>query len=187
MTNKKILGLGLFFQSAITERTLAARFHEHMSTAMNAQGKYKSAMLQHARENGHHFRLEDATILGWEQDWVKRGIFEALCIKILNPSINIDPGRHTVSSHFDQILKEVIKPPPDPAPHNPDNESLINTAPRRQGRPRKNQPTPSPIADPPTRQSHSQPTENNGDHMPLPQRQSQRIRDRQNRQQPASQ
>ena len=131
--------------------------------------------------------LEDGTILGWEQDWVKRGIFEALCIRILNPSINIDPGRHTVSSHFDQILKEIIKPPPDPAPHNPDNETLINTAPRRQGRPRKNQPTPSPITDPPTRQSHSQPTENNGDQNPLPQRQSQRIRDRHNRQQPASQ
>ena len=38
-----------------TERTAQARFKEHTSTAVNARGKFKSAMLQHARDNNHHF------------------------------------------------------------------------------------------------------------------------------------
>ena len=55
-------------------------------------------MLQHAREHSHHFRKEDVTIVSSENDWVKRGIKEALFIKNLQPSINIDPGRHALSS-----------------------------------------------------------------------------------------
>ena len=62
---------------------------------------------------------------------------EAIHIHTLKPSINIDLGRHQLSSHFDKILKSVITQPPAPAPHDPSNETLINTAPRRQGRPRK--------------------------------------------------
>ena len=119
-----------------TERTAHARFQEHTSTATNALGNYMSAMLQHARENQHHFRKEDMTILSSENDWVKRGIREAIFIKTLKPSINIDPGRHTLSSHFDSILGSIISAPPAPATHSAD-ENLINTAPRRQGRPRK--------------------------------------------------
>ena len=76
-------------------------------------------MLQHARDHGHHFRLEDQTILSYESDWVKRGIKEALFIRALNPAINIDPGRHQLSAHFDSILANHIKAPPPPPPHNP--------------------------------------------------------------------
>ena len=94
-------------------------------------------MLQHARENDHHFRKEDISILASEHNWVKRGIKEAIFIHTLSPSINIDPGRHKLSSHFDNILKESISAPPAPRPHDADTEALINTAPRRQGRPRK--------------------------------------------------
>ena len=119
-----------------TERTAAARFQEHTSTAMNALGKYKSAMLQHARNNGHHFRKEDQTILAYENDWVKRGIYEAAFIKTLKPAININPGRHQLSCHFDSILKSVISSPAPP-PHNPETENLINTAPCQPGRPRR--------------------------------------------------
>ena len=119
-----------------TERTAHARFQEHTSTATNALGNYKSAMLQHASENQHHFHKEDMTILSSENDWVKRGIREAIFIKTLKPSINNDPGRHTLSSHFDSILGSIILAPPAPVTHSAD-KSLINTAPRRQGRPRK--------------------------------------------------
>ena len=42
-----------------TERTVAAHLREHTSTSMNSLGKYKSAMLQHPRDNCHHFRKED--------------------------------------------------------------------------------------------------------------------------------
>ena len=95
-------------------------------------------MLQHARENGHHFRKEDVSTLDREQDWVKRGIKEAIFIKALSPSINIDPGRHSLSTHFDNILKGQIRtPPPPPLPHNASIEPLSNTVRRGQGRPRR--------------------------------------------------
>ena len=99
-------------------------------------------MLQHAKEHKHHFRKEDLTTLSSEQDWVKRGIKEAIYIKTLNPSINIDPGRHTLSSHFDSILKNAINTPPDPAPHNAETEPMINTVPRHQRKPSKEQTVP---------------------------------------------
>ena len=155
-----------------TERTTSARFQDHTYTSGNALGKYKSAMLQHARENNHHFRKEYITILSSEQDWVRRSIKEALFIKSLTPSINIDPGRHHLSDHFDTILSSIMKPPPSPTPHDPNIEPLINTAPRKPGRPKK--------------QTASQPSIPRGRNFPSPQRpltqplrQSQRLRDRQ--------
>ena len=156
-----------------TERTATARFQDHVSTSSNALGKYKSAMLQHARENGHHFRREDVSILCSEQDWTRRGIKEALFIKTLSPSINIDPGRHHLTDHFDTILSSLIKPPPPPPTHDPDTESLINTAPRRPGRPRK-----QPLSQPgPTNQrENNSPPSQRPSTQPL--RQSQRLRER---------
>ena len=68
---------------------------------------------------------------------MKRGIKEALYIKAITPSINNDPGRHTLSSHFDTILANTITAPLPPTVHNAETEILINTAPRRQGRPRR--------------------------------------------------
>ena len=107
-----------------------------------------------------------------ENDWVKRGIYEAAFIKTLEPSINIDPGRHQLSSHFDSILKSVISAPLAPPPHNPETENLINTAPRRTGRPRRDQNNDIAIA------AQSQPPPENRESAnlrPQPQRQSQRI------------
>ena len=89
-----------------TERTAAARFKEHTSTATNALGNYKSAMMQHAHENGHHFRQEDITILGYEHDWVKRGIMEAAYIKILEPSTNKKHCGHTHHSTWQKRQTE---------------------------------------------------------------------------------
>ena len=139
-------------------------------------------MLQHARENHHHFRKEDVSILASEQDWVKRGIKDAIFIRALNPSINIDPGRHSLSSHFDQILSDTIEAPPPPPPHDPQTEPLIDTRPRRPGRPRRiqsdsggislSQPTSSLTTQVATTPPASQPT-----------RQSQQLRDRQQQQQ----
>ena len=114
-----------------------APFKEHTSTATNAQDQYKSAMLQHARTHQHHFRKEDVTILSSEQNWVKRGIKVALFIKALKTTINIDPGRHALSSHFDVIIGAAIFTTPAPVSHNSETESLINTAPHPQGRLKK--------------------------------------------------
>ena len=160
-----------------TERTVGARFQEHLSTTSNALGHYKSAMLQHARVNGHHFRKDDVTVLCSENDWVKRGIKEALYIKALKPSINIDPGRHALSSHFDTLLSKAITPPPPPPTHNCEEEPLVNTAPRRQGRPRKNDSNSSnQTAAKTIAPSQQQPGPRN---RPQPLRQSQRLIERQ--------
>ena len=128
-------------------------------------------MLQHARDHSHHFRKEDVTVLTSKHDWVKRGIKEALYIIALKPSINIDPGRHNLSSHFDSILESTIVAPPPPRPHNADNEVLINTMPRRQGRPRRE---PNQHATPATTNSESAQQQ-----QQQQTRQSQRFRDRQ--------
>ena len=153
-----------------TERTPAARFQEHTSTATNSLGKYKSAMLQHARDNQHHFRKDDVTILASDQNWVKRGIKEAIYIQTLTPSINIDPGRHKLSSHFDSILSDIISAPPAPPTHDAAVENLINTAPRRQGRPRKDATTPKTTV---SSQPEQQPQPNMQQQTQLPQQHSQ--------------
>ena len=125
-------------------------------------------MLQHAREHNHHFRKEDVTILASEHDWVKRGIKEAIYIQTLNPSINIDPGRHKLSSHFDSILNNAITTPPMPVPHDADKETLINTVPRRQGRPRKEQPTTnSATLHSPQHQQQQQPSQPTNEQMSI--------------------
>ena len=81
-------------------------------------------------------------------------------------------GRHTLSSHFDTILANTITAPPPPTVHNAETETLINTAPRRQGRPRRadSQTLTKTI---PQQQQQQQ---------PLPQRQSQSIINRQRQQ-----
>ena len=94
-------------------------------------------MLEHARKNHYHFRREDVSILSNESDWVERGIKEAIYIRALSPTINIDPGCQTLSSHFDGILNQNIKAPTTPAPHNAESKFLINMVPRRQGRPKQ--------------------------------------------------
>ena len=145
-----------------------------MSTATNSLGNFKSAMLQHARDHSHHFRKEDATVLSTEDDWAKRGVKEAIFIRALQPSINIDPGRHTLSSHFDSMLKGIIKRPAPPIPHNAETESIISTVPRRQGRPRReeSQTLPKTVSTQQQPQQIQQP-------RPQPQRQSQRLINRQ--------
>ena len=69
----------------------------------------------------------------YEQDWIKRGIKEALFIKALSPSINTDPGRHALLSNFDALIKNNVRTPPTPAPHKAETKTLVNTAPRCQG------------------------------------------------------
>ena len=145
-----------------------------MSTATNGLGNYKSAMLQHAKDHTHHFRKTDVSVLCSESDWAKRGIKEAIFICALEPSINVDPGRHSLSSHFDSILKGIVSKPAPPPTHNAGAETIISTAPRRQGRPRREEShtTPKTIT---TQQEPQQ----NQQLRPQPQRQSQRLINRQ--------
>ena len=121
-----------------TGRTLTSRVEEHFSTATRFGGEFKSAILQHARDNGHHLRKEDFTVIDRDDDWFSRGVRESAYIHALKPAINDHPGRHQLPHVYDSLLSKVIKEPPAPLTHDAATEPLLNTAPRLPGRPRKN-------------------------------------------------
>ena len=120
-----------------TERTVASRISEHFSTArISGTSTLKSAVMTHARDEGHHFRRDDFSVLSsGDQNWHDRGVKEAIYIRALKPSINRDQGRHSLPPNFDSLLQQHIKRPPPPSVHDSSVEPLLSTAPRRQGRP----------------------------------------------------
>ena len=116
------------------------RNSEHFSTSQSAPGLYKSAIMQHAADANHHFRVDDLQILTRESDWHKRGIRESIYIRALSPSLNRNEGRHDLPHCYDSLLKETIKRPKPPETHQT-SEPRLCTAKRPPGRPRtaKNQ------------------------------------------------
>ena len=120
-----------------TARTLSQRVDEHFSTALRCPGQCKSSVMQHARDLNHHFRKSDFGIVGVEDDWFRRGVKESIYIRALRPSINENPGRHFLPPNYDPILEANIKKPAAAAVHNSETEEILNTAPRRPGRPRR--------------------------------------------------
>ena len=120
-----------------TGRALSSRVEEHFSTATRFGGQYKSAILQHARDNGHHFRKADFSIIDRDDDWFSRGVRESAYIRALKPTINDHPGRHQLPHIYDPLLSKAIKEPPAPPAHDEALEPLLNTAPRLPGRPRR--------------------------------------------------
>ena len=82
-------------------------------------------------------------VIGTEDDWFRRGVKESIYIRALSPSINENPGRHLLPPNYDPILEKTIKKPAAAAVHDPNLEEILSTAPRRQGRPRKNDSTSS--------------------------------------------
>ena len=116
-------------------RAAAQRNTEHFSTAQSAPGLYKSAIMQHAADNQHHFRTEDIKILSKEERYFERGVRESVAIRAIAPSLNRNEGRHQLSHRYDTIVRNTIKKPEPPEPHDP-SEPLLNTARRPPGRPR---------------------------------------------------
>jgi hypothetical protein len=108
-----------------TSCTMKTRFKEQNSaTKMANSDLHASAIKQQAVETGHLFREQDITILDTDANWHARGIWpganwharEAAYIRGLTPQLNRDSGRHPLPHHFDAILKEQTKPPPQPDP-----------------------------------------------------------------------
>ena len=120
-----------------TERTVASRISEHFSTArISGTSTLKSAVMMHARDNDHHFRRSDFSILSsGDQNWHSRGVKEAIFIRALQPTINRDQGRHLLPPNFDSLIQQHVKRPTPPSVHDANVEPLLSTAPRRQGRP----------------------------------------------------
>ena len=115
----------------------ASRISEHFSTArISGTETLKSAVMTHARDNNHHFRRDDFSVLSsGDQNWHERGVRESIYIRALQPPINRDQGRHLLPPNFDSLLQQRIKRPPPPSVHDAAVEPLLSTAPRRQGRP----------------------------------------------------
>jgi hypothetical protein len=59
-------------------------------------GEYASAVGQHARTTGHHYRPEDVTYLDRESNKMAQGIKEAIYIRALNPDLNIGRGQYAL-------------------------------------------------------------------------------------------
>ena len=126
-------------QMSESARSATIRNAEHFSTSQSAPGLYKSAIMQHAADAHHHFRSDDLRVVSRESDWHKRGIRESVFIRALSPSLNRNEGRHTLPHCYDSLLKQAIKKPPPPEPHQ-ETEQLLNTTKRGPGRPRAAQP-----------------------------------------------
>ena len=124
-----------------SERTPSERGKEHFSTGRQTTGIFKSAVMQHAADHDHHFRMEDFSILAREPIYHARGIREAIHIRALSPTINREDARHNLPHNYDSIIRANAKKPQRPRTHQP-GEPRINTIPRGPGRP-PSQPTTS--------------------------------------------
>ena len=123
-------------------------------------GTYKSAIMQHAADTGHSFRESDVRTLDNDSNWRSRGVRESIYIRALNPPLNRQSDRndrYTLPAHFDSILKNTIKAPPPPLPHN-NTEKKTFTGDRLPGRPKKRAemtvPQPQPQPQPQPHPSH---------------------------------
>jgi hypothetical protein len=107
-----------------TERSMDTRFKEHHNKSKSKieplTDKYASAVGQHARTTGHHFRPEDVTYLDRESDKMARGIKEAIYTRALNPALNKGGGlRYILPATDDTVINTTVKPPKPPPPSAP--------------------------------------------------------------------
>ena len=60
----------------------------------------------HCKETRHSFNNTDVVILDWEEDWVRRGIKEAIWERVEQPSLNRKEGfRFSLSNTWDRVLR----------------------------------------------------------------------------------
>ena len=123
------------YSTGLEDHAANARNAAHFSTSQSAPGQFKSAIMQHAADSQHHFRNSDIRILARDPDWHSRGIRESIYIRGLSPTLNRNDGRHTLPNCYDTLIRQSIKKPESPQPHQPD-EPRLNTSKRGPGRPR---------------------------------------------------
>ena len=80
-----------------TERPLRKRLTEHQRDS--------SPFGAHLKSEGHKFTPQDAKILDSDSRWLQRGIKESFYIAALQPDLNQDKGRHTLSPVYDAVIK----------------------------------------------------------------------------------
>ena len=80
-----------------TERPLKKRLAEHK--------RELPPFGAHLKSEGHEFDPTDVKILDIDSRWLQRGIKEAYYIAALEPDLNQDRGRHTLSPVYNSIIK----------------------------------------------------------------------------------
>ena len=90
-----------------TERSLNARFLEHRrpSTASSEVSQHI-----HIESPGHHIDISGVKILDRDQRYFERGVRKAVYIRVHQPSLNRDGGRHKLSNIYDRVLRSALTP-----------------------------------------------------------------------------
>ena len=89
-----------------TQQALGMRMRQHKRpSTIEAQN---SAVFNHLRSSGHTFSLGDVKVLDKEENWLRRGIKEAVWERVEGPSLNKKGGLRFVLSHtWDRVLQDV--------------------------------------------------------------------------------
>ena len=65
-----------------------------------------SEVALHLRENGHRREDMEIKIIGYEQNWWKRGVKEAIHIRKYKPTLNKDHGRYNLGHIWTRLIEE---------------------------------------------------------------------------------
>ena len=79
-----------------SDRTFAERFREHM--------RVPSPIHDHFNTNGHELSLDNFSIVGKEDQSIVRAIKEAMLIRVNDPSLNRNVGKHQLPHIWDDVL-----------------------------------------------------------------------------------
>ena len=85
-----------------TDRSLHRRVSEHMAVNRSSL----TAMAEHCKTLNHSFDWDSISIIGRENNTLKRKIYEALQIRHLHPAINRDTGYELPSSYEPIISRD---------------------------------------------------------------------------------
>ena len=102
-----------------TARTLKYRFAEHRRPSNK-----KSPVQKHIKKYGHTFNWPEAAILGYDQDWLRRGVREAINIMKTNPVLNENRGRYDIPKVYHRLLDPGGEGEQDPVPTTSDDVTL---------------------------------------------------------------
>ena len=87
-----------------TSRTLNERLKEH-KRALRLNNPSQSAIAEHSHNTGHNIKWDEARIIDFESNWLKRKIKEALWIRRVNPALNRDSG-YTLSPIYGPVINK---------------------------------------------------------------------------------
>ena len=106
-----------------TKQQLHQRMAQHRRAKASGQD---SAVYLHLKDKGHSFEDSQVRILDREEDWFKRGVKEAIYVKMEKPSLNRGGGvRHLLSATYNAVLTPLSGNPLTPP--NSNHANAINT------------------------------------------------------------